>query len=421
MRSRTTDQRVTTTIKYRDDTATGQPTYPPYNNWAVINAPGFVGMIKSIDDEPHYGYTHRKERGELMMGNLSISTTSRTMSEGTMSGHVTEWNETLTRTGDLISEAEAAIDPLITDYGNRFHAQMAEIAIVKAYAKMKQSDVMGGEVLSDLDRTVGMLRRPFGSSVQLLHKMRVKKAWHLKKKSATLAQAASNAWLEYRYGWQPIILDCKAVVKASHEFHERFGGRLVARGSCRDIWDTSKSFTNLEVVSGYYWPRYFTGTVHSTEECAAHAGVIYDVASRTTTEQLRKMLGGRSADIMPLVWEKIPYSFVADWFVNVGDWLQAITPDPYTSVRASWVTVKRKCIANVSATVICHPTPTSPLTGDAGTSSTTWDTVYRTANPSVPSLPTATNRSLSRLHQVDSMALMVRPIIDGLSSFFSRR
>jgi hypothetical protein len=34
--------------------------------------------------------------------------------------------------------------------------------------------------------------------------------------------------------------------------------------------------------------------------------------------------GTSAQDIVAAAWERIPFSFVADWFINVGDWLASL-------------------------------------------------------------------------------------------------
>jgi hypothetical protein len=45
-------------------------------------------------------------------------------------------------------------------------------------------------------------------------------------------KASAQTWLEYRYGWTPIILDAKAIAKEVHKLREPYEkSRLVARAS----------------------------------------------------------------------------------------------------------------------------------------------------------------------------------------------
>jgi len=122
----------------------------------------------------------------------------------------------------------------------------------------------------------------------------------------------SRLWLEGRYGWRPLYYD----LLAAQEAYERLGkGLVVRRGAAR----ASKSL----VSSG----------VHAS----ALPGSFGDVARinrRTTfTVSVRGFCGGyldldKPVSIDPLVtgWEVIPYSFVIDWFFNIGSNIQAYSP-----------------------------------------------------------------------------------------------
>jgi hypothetical protein len=49
---------------------------------------------------------------------------------------------------------------------------------------------------------------------------------------------------------------------------------------------------------------------------------------------------------LPLTaWELVPFSFVVDWFVNIGDWLEALTPKLGIKILSEGYTVKRKLLS----------------------------------------------------------------------------
>jgi len=49
---------------------------------------------------------------------------------------------------------------------------------------------------------------------------------------------------------------------------------------------------------------------------------------------------GFSWESIPITaWELIPFSFVVDWFVNFGDYIQALTPKLGIKGLSSWTTV----------------------------------------------------------------------------------
>lgn len=283
---------------------------------------------------------------------------------------------------------------------------MADVALVRAYTKMNESSIMGGEILADLDKSVAMLKAPFRESSRLINKM-YRRADSLRS-TMTAARAGAKAWLEYRYGWKPIILDMETAIKEASTFREKLDRqRLVARSSEKYSRKTTNVFYRRPLLSPYSgWKA--TGSVQSEDSVRAHAGVIYGVENRTSSEKLLKILGYRPRDLPATLWEVTPYSFVVDWFANVGDWLQAITPVPGIEVQGSWVTLICEANTYYSGGALEVQVAVPDLRWAAGTwgaSTILSKDVVRYCNPRLSNTPSLTVREPSVLHAVDGLSL----------------
>lgn len=289
--------------------------------------------------------------------------------------------------------------------------------LIKAYAKVSKDAVMSGEALNDLDKTVGMLRRPFERAARLLFEIGQTRAkLGLKKTAVSLARATAGAWLEHRYGWGPIVKDIADICDIAQKKRLKCDRkRLVARAGTsfvfknEGVWDPAYIIPGLLAGKGSY-------TKSAKVQC--DAGVIYDVIGRDSSMDLALSLGITARDIPATVNEIIPFSFVYDWFVGVGDWLQAITPIPGVVFRGNWVTTVRYDILEQSGEVAYPPSqPPNPLqhySGSFGSSSTETMTFLRLCNQELPNHPVPTVEALSTLHQVDAMALLISPLLGGL-------
>lgn len=130
-------------------------------------------------------------------------------------------------------------------------------------------------------------------------------------------RGASSAYLIYRYGIKPLMSDCeeayKAVLKATNDF-ERVTTRC--NGSLS---------TNSESVQ-YHKGPYF-GAWYGDENVTIQDSVV--VRAMSLDEQLKDManaLGLSLKDLITLPWELLPYSFVLDWFVNLGEYIGSLVP-----------------------------------------------------------------------------------------------
>jgi hypothetical protein len=148
------------------------------------------------------------------------------------------------------------------------------------------------------------------------------------------AKAAGTAWLQWRYGWQQLYYDIAAAREALKYPIRRFvdgqvGNTVITTDSGEDTVPTS---VHCEFVQA--WSR--------TTDLSARARFV----GRLRAETVNALL-----DVPTTGWELIPFSWVADWFISIGDVLRA------------WK-VKRSCDA-VAASIGWKITTKSSLLAEA--------------------------------------------------------
>lgn len=120
-------------------------------------------------------------------------------------------------------------------------------------------------------------------------------------------KAASDAWLAWRYGWQQLGYDCKNIA----DFVKRplTGLRVTGQSGESSSWSDESS-------------GMISASTHAIDTYEDR--VDWDISYRArVVAQYRLDTLNYVADVPLTLWEKIPYSFVADWFVNIGDVLAA--------------------------------------------------------------------------------------------------
>lgn len=387
---------------------------PPYDGKTNFSI-GDAGSRNGISDRNNARELRKKSRGYLVMSDMSLGKWSREFSPGMVAGFVPQWQggEQHTITGDFswgVLHSSALTQPeMVADID-----QMAGVALVKAFAKVNRSAIMGGELLLDLEKSVAMLRRPFANSVKLLKKINFRRKSYLARKSYTALRASAQAWLEERYGWTPIVLDMDTIFRRAGEIRRQLGEvRYVARAQETRSLKRAVPFAELPLAAPLSAYR-ATGTLQTEQTARACAGVIYDLKNRTTTEELNAFLGSRPRDMAPLLYEKIPYSFILDWFTNTGTWIEAVTPNPDVNVVAKWVTTVYDRTDTISGGLCKLPvtwaSPYPVFTGSLGSCVQHQATVARDTNPDLMDTPALTFTSLSMLHSADAAALSLRPI-----------
>lgn len=121
---------------------------------------------------------------------------------------------------------------------------------------------------------------------------------------------APNLWLEYSYGWSPLCSDMYDVITSFYKRVEE-GYTMVAEGSRNIVTVDYSAYGQNDGTTTYqtvYKRRY----------------VRYKVWYEIDNARLANMSSWGLTNPALLAWELLPYSFVVDWFLPVGDWLSQV-------------------------------------------------------------------------------------------------
>lgn len=144
---------------------------------------------------------------------------------------------------------------------------------------------------------------------------------------------ASSAWLEFAYGWTPFMLDVKNALNTVMDMVELQGAKRIGRVTARQSWSKTQS-------------RTLTLEGSPNIECIQTQTVTESRRMVWRFETLPEDLPGRFGLTNPLdiVWELVPFSFVADWFLPIGDYISALDAPIRFTHRGGCVGLKRQVI-----------------------------------------------------------------------------
>jgi hypothetical protein len=158
----------------------------------------------------------------------------------------------------------------------------------------------------------------------------IKAALRAKKKYKSwkeVVPAFASYWLEYRYGWRPILFSVEDAMEAYNSELEKGSYR---RGYTKLLTELDDSATDNWTFDGAYL-GVGVGTQTLSGERTYRGMAIGSVDSNSIRW---------GADPLLTTWELIPYSFVVDWFLNVGNWLNAVSPFSGAHIEGSQCSVK---------------------------------------------------------------------------------
>lgn len=214
-----------------------------------------------------------------------------------------------------------------------FHGDFEDRAVIKALLKLKDNKVNLSNAFAEREQTVGLaintLKR-LTTAARSLRRGNIRgvaealKPKGLKKLSKRHLNRIANAarkgdfhqsWLELQYGWKPLYADVYGAVSALHKADQDNPHRYsqTVKGSVKeyiqetgDIYNSPDTGVRLEqetigavgclVRLDYFLENPFTGSL-------ASLGITNPAET---------------------LWEITPFSFVVDWFLPVGDYLQAM-------------------------------------------------------------------------------------------------
>jgi len=213
------------------------------------------------------------------------------------------------------------------------------------------------EDLAEFDKTLDMFRNPILKlSKWIVSVSRAARAGGASKKQF---ETATGLYLAYRYGLKPIIADFQNVVKALQK--TQFRTRQTTRSSKTLVKETNDlSVTRIGVLDSTV-NRYVKGTLRVR-------GMSLDEINNSLVDDL----GISPKMLITLPWELMSYSFVWDWFLNVGDYINALTPALGWNQLGSCLTVEHDTI-NVHSMVktVSNSSAYQLLTSPSGSISVT--------------------------------------------------
>jgi hypothetical protein len=200
----------------------------------------------------------------------------------------------------------------------------------KALKKARDMKINVAVTLGEGRKTVNMIAdtaRTLGKAYTAFRRGDLKtvaKALGVKKPT----KGASNHWLAWSYGWMPLVSDVVGLAEFAAQQVEETAGRkprFSTRGKtlmslkAPDVQGTATAPYPLGTAVKYNWrPEKDGGCL-----IKANAGLLLEL--EYTSAATAAQLGLGLTDAALFAWELIPFSFVFDWFIDVGTWLEQLS------------------------------------------------------------------------------------------------
>lgn len=206
------------------------------------------------------------------------------------------------------SETGTGFSPVTAaEWGNEIRAKLKDqsVNLAQAFAERKQTAMMFADFGKRILNAYKHLKHANARGVfqALSGGQNLNRGW--KGRFSQEAQRFGDHWLAWQYGIRPLISDLQGSIR---EYYKTRGVSPLIR----TVRHTTGRKQDRNRSGGLVTDHIRTGSV------ICHAEFFSGAAH---WDQTANRLG--LTDPVMLLWEIIPYSFVIDWFLNVGDFIQA--------------------------------------------------------------------------------------------------
>lgn len=212
-------------------------------------------------------------------------------------------NQAISKLQEMVTLSQGSAGVSLAE-ADKTAAHLAKTAerLTTAYRQLRKGH------LGDFARSLGITVR--ADKVRAYRNRRIR----LKRSGLDLEQFAASTWLEYSYGWKPLLKDFYDQAKNLAEIlTERQNVIRVARAHAR----TQRVYTENITRSDKLWSNLKRVVVTNSVTYI----VRYRIPNGANT--VGNVFGLQNP--LLVAWELIPFSFVADWFLPVGDFLNQIS------------------------------------------------------------------------------------------------
>lgn len=278
-------------------------------------------------------------------------------------------------------------------------ANMVRRAETECLGKLKDLNVNYAVALAESRKTVGLVGKTIW---QLYDAYRHAKKLRWKQAARSLgvsppgfkksSKDVSGRWLELQYGWLPLMGDLYGLYEDNRKGFLRSAPRVsVQRTILKPVSDFKKSFDSLDI--------------NYSHSDGSKYGVKVRLDYQLDSSALSSAASAGLLNPFVVAWELVPFSFVIDWALPIGNWLEAFD----ASYGLTFIGGSKTTFVRINRKGVCkHKRAREPYRIHAADLTSQFD--YFKMNRSIygsPPIPTPYWKSpISTAHALNALALL---------------
>jgi hypothetical protein len=240
----------------------------------------------------------------------------------------------------------------------------------------------GGVFLGELRETLKMIRNPAQGLRNILGAYANDLKRQKRKSPKNWRKNLGSTWLEYAFGIVPLVSDIQDASKAWNRLVEEPMFVPVRAVGVEERSNPTHTFD--ELLLSFLGDAYSPGIVH-VQRAVDRAVCVFrgyvKRESRATAAGKAQLFGFDPIQFVPTVWELLPWSFLIDYFSNIGDIIEA---GCVSRSQIAWTNVSNIVFQELIHVVNAAPSsvqsgyaPTMKLSGSTSTAFYTRRTITR--------------------------------------------
>ena len=250
-------------------------------------------------------------------------------------------------------------------------SQTSELSMLcLAEIRKVRDKFQGFTILGELRETLSMLRHPFKAITKRLlyfqnqwkrpvESYRARNLRHstryIRAQQAQFRDDLNNSYLELTFGLQPLIGDVEDIAKACVLLNQEPEiKRVFKKANTHKVAYVSESVFNVKgriefeyAVTKHLYEQFVIGVRRHGSDPVLH-------------RRLLKAGSFETDDLIPAVYELIPWSWLVDYVTNLGSIIEAMTVDTSDVLWSSWTNVEERKMRLISHRFIDGWPPNNP-------------------------------------------------------------